>query len=327
VVRAIHAQAELRRQVAPDQPVIRINWPRVAVVGLLAAIVAVLLTVVFRAASERNAQAVSTGPVAAAPVSSAPQVDPPTPQLVASPEAAGADDHLPLGISVRGPREIILAAAIEIVGLPGGWTLSAGRPFGENGWRLPVAKLPGVVIQPPRGFAGAIDIAVELRLVDDTLVERRSVRRARIAQARATESGQPIEPVRSMAIDSPATSPLSREDIVSEEVASNLGELDPEQIVLLLRVAEGLFAAGDLSAARTLLRRAAKAGNARAALLLGETYDPGFSGPFGVGSLHTSPAAARAWYEVARGLGSFDARRRLDRLAHDEPWGDLPSRP
>jgi hypothetical protein len=327
VVRTVHAQAEMQRQIAPDRPVIRINWPRVAVVGLLAAIVAILLTLVFRAASERNAQAVSDGPVAAAQASSAPQVDPPIPQLVARPAVDGTDDRLPLGISVHGPREIILAAAIEIVGLPGGWTLSAGRPFGENGWRLPVAKLPGVVIQPPRGFAGAIDIAVELRLADDTLVERRSVRRARIAQARATDSDEPTEPVRSIAIDSPPTSVLLEENIASEQVASNVGEPDSGQIVLLLRVAEGLFAAGDLSAARTLLRRAAKAGNARAALLLGETYDPGFGGRFGVGSLHTSPAAARAWYEVARGLGSFDARRRLDRLAHDEPWGDLPSRP
>src|SRR5262249_50880770 len=151
------------------------------------------------------------------------------------------------------------------------------------------------------------------------------------AEARATESGQPIEPVRAMAIDSPPTSPSSRGEIVSEivsdEVTSNLGELDPEQTVLLLRVAEGLFAAGDLSAARTLLRRAAKAGNARAALLLGETYDQGFSRRFGVGNRHANAAAARAWYEIARGFGSFDARRRLDRLAHDEPWGNLPSRP
>ncbi len=324
MVHTVPAQAELPPPIAPDRPVIRINWPRVAVVGLLAASVAMLLTLVFRAASERNAQAVSDGPVAAAQASAAPQVDPPIPQLVAGSAAEGTDGHLPLGISVHGPREIILAAAIEIVGLPGGWTLSAGRPFGENGWRRPVAKLPGVVIQPPRGFAGAIDLAVELRLADDTLVERRSVRRGRIAQARATESGQPIERVRSM--EAPSTSAFS-EDNIAEQVASNIGEPDSEQIVLLLRVAEGLFAAGDLSAARTLLRRAAKAGNARAALLLGETYDPGFSGPFGVGSLHTSPAAARAWYEVARGLGSFDARRRLDRLAHDEPWGDLPSRP
>ena len=45
-------------------------------------------------------------------------------------------------------------------------------------------------------------------------------------------------------------------------------EPDPEQIELLLRVAEGLLAAGDLSAARTVLRRAAKAGDPRAALLL-----------------------------------------------------------
>jgi hypothetical protein len=61
--------------------------------------------------------------------------------------------------------------------------------------------------------------------------------------------------------------------------------------------------------------------------LLGETYDPGFRGQFGISGLHTDLAAARAWYDVAKESGSFDARRRLYRLGHDEPWGDLPSRP
>jgi TPR repeat protein len=130
-----------------------------------------------------------------------------------------------------------------------------------------------------------------------------------------------------MAVESPSTSASSGENIVGEQVTSNIREPDSEQIVLLLRVAEGLFAAGDLSAARISLRRAAKTGNARAALLLGATYDPGFLGWFGVGSSHTDLTAARTWYEVAREFGSSDARRRLNRLAHDEPWGDLPSRP
>jgi hypothetical protein len=284
-----------------------------------------LLTLGFRAASERNAQTISRGPFAAA--SSAPQGDPPTPQLMADAAAEGTDDHLPLGIFVRGPREVASAAAIEIVGLPAGWALSAGRPFGENGWRIPATRLSGVVIRPPQGFAGAIDLAVELRLVDDTLVERRSVRRVQVGQARATEPPQPIEPAHSMAVESPSTSASSGENIVGEQVTSNIREPDSEQIVLLLRVAEGLFAAGDLSAARISLRRAAKTGNARAALLLGATYDPGFLGWFGVGSSHTDLTAARTWYEVAREFGSSDARRRLNRLAHDEPWGDLPSRP
>jgi TPR repeat protein len=96
--------------------------------------------------------------------------------------------------------------------------------------------------------------------------------------------------------------------------------------MLLLRVAEGLLAAGDLSAARTVLRRAAQAGNARAALLLGETYDIGLLRRF-VCSPDADRAAARNWYRVAREFGSTDARQRLDRLAHCEPEGDLPSRP
>jgi TPR repeat protein len=130
-----------------------------------------------------------------------------------------------------------------------------------------------------------------------------------------------------MAIQSPSTSASSGQKIASKEGSLNVSEPEAEQIVLLLRVAEGLRASGDLPATRTLLRRAAKAGNARAALLLGETYDPRLFSRFSVGNSHADVTMARTWYEAARALGSFDARRRLDRLARDEPWGDLPSRP
>jgi hypothetical protein len=241
--------------------------------------------------------------------------------------AEGTDDHLPLGIFVRAPREVASSSAIEIIGLPSGWTLSTGRPFGENCWRIPAAKLSGVTILPPRGFAGAIDLVVELRLADDTLVERRLIRRTLIGPALATEHLRPTEPLRSMAIESPSTPASSAENNSGEQVTSNIREPDSEQIVLLLRVAEGLLAAGDLSAARTLLWRAAKAGNARAALLLGETYDPGLLDRFGIRSSHADPMMARTWYDVAREFGSPDAHRRLDRLSRVKQLGDLPSRP
>lgn len=324
MVHAIPAPVDKQPQVAPDAPVIRINWPRVAFVGLWPAIVAMLLIDGFQAAREHNAQPVAGGPVAADRASSAPQVEPSPPQLVADAMAEAAGDRLPLGISVRGPRDVTSAAAIEITGVPDGWALSAGRPFGENTWRIPAGRLSDVVMVPPRGFAGAIDLAVELRLADDTLVERRSVRRARIGQAQPPELAQPIEPVRSTAIELPPSS-ASAENI--EQVASNIGEPGSEQIVLLLKVAEGLLAAGDLSTARTLLRRAVKAGSARAALLLGETYDPGLLGRFKTGSWYADSATARTWYEVAREFGSSDAHWRLHRLAHDEPADKLPSPP
>jgi hypothetical protein len=266
----IPVQAEQWSQVTSDRPVIRINWPRVAFAGFLVAIVTTLLTIGFRATSWHNAQAVSSDP-SATQVSSAPQAAPPTLQLVTEAVAQGTDDRLPLGIFVDGPSELASAAAIEIIGLPSGWALSEGRPFGEKGWRISVAKLSGAVILPPRGFSGAIDLVAELRLADDTLVERRPVRRVRIGPTLATTTPPPIESVRSTAVESPSTSASPGENVASEQFTWNIREPDSERNELLLRVAEGLLAAGDISAARTVLRRAAKAGDARAALLLIET--------------------------------------------------------
>ena len=298
-------QAKEWPQVTLDEPARRINWPRVAFAGLLAATVTILVTLRFQATSKHNPQAVSAGPAASAPkadfqvtprtvsdgpsaateVSSAPKADSsPTLQLVAEPEptAQGTDDRLPLGIFVRGPSEIVSAAAIEIIGLPSGWALSAGRPFGHD-WRIPAAQLSGAEILLPRDFSGAIDLAAELRLAD-ALVERRLVRRGRTDPGHAGE-----------------------------------------ETMLHLRMAEGLLAAGDISAARIVLRRAAGAGNARAALLLGGTYDGCLLRRLNC-SADADRATARTWYEVAAEFGSKDARQRLDRLPRDQPGDDMPSR-
>jgi hypothetical protein len=259
-------------QVVPDGPVIRVNWPRVAFAGLLAAIVTTLVTLRFQATTERNLRAVSGDPSASTEVLSAPQVDPSsTLQLVAEPVSQGTDGRLPLGIFLRGPSKTTSGAAIEIIGLPSGWALSAGRPLG-NRWRVPAAQLSGASILLPRGFSGAVDLEVELRLADDALVERRSVRRA-------------------------MTDP----------------ELAAQETMFLLSKAEGLLVQRDISAARLVLRRAANAGNARAALLLGGTYEGCLLYPRC--SAYADRATARTWYEMAAEFGSAEARERLDRLA------------
>src|ERR1700674_2461557 len=51
-------------------------------------------------------------------------------------------------------------------------------------------------------------------------------------------------------------------------------QLDPDEIAPLLKRGDELIASGDLAAARLVLRRAAEAGNARAAFALAGTYDP-----------------------------------------------------
>jgi hypothetical protein len=238
-----------RSRVIADGLVIRVNWPRVVFAGLLAATVVILVTLRFRATNEHKAASVDSSAiteVSSAPkadsahspqaassaiteVSSAPKGDSPILQLVSEPAAQGTDDRLPLGIFVRGPSEIVSAATIEISGLPFGWALSAGQLLG-NRWRIPAAQLSGAVILPPPHFSGAVDLEVELRLADDTLVERRSVRLAMTDQELATEETMKIK--------------------------------------LFLRKGEELLAQGDFSAARLSLQRAAQLGSAEARLLL-----------------------------------------------------------
>ena len=56
--------------------------------------------------------------------------------------------------------------------------------------------------------------------------------------------------------------------------ATSMPQLGPDQIADLLKRGGELIAAGDISLARLVLKRAAEAGHASAALELGGTYDP-----------------------------------------------------
>jgi hypothetical protein len=91
--------------------------------------------------------------------------------------------------------------------------------------------------------------------------------------------------------------------------------LDPNEIALSLKRADELIASGDLAAARLVLRRAANAGDARAAMTLAGTYDPAILAKLGVHGFVPDVAMARAWYEKAKQFGSAEAPQRLELLA------------
>jgi hypothetical protein len=96
------------------------------------------------------------------------------PQLVlisAKPHRQG--EPAPLGASLRGGAG---RGSIMVTGLPVGSTLSAGRQAEDDGWRLAAADLNGVLVNPPRGFVGTMDLSIEVRLVDDTVVDRKQLR-------------------------------------------------------------------------------------------------------------------------------------------------------
>jgi hypothetical protein len=127
---------------------------------------------------------------------------------------------------------------------------------------------------------------------------------------------------------------------VSEGLPSTQGVVGIEQTPDSLRIGHALVVAGDIANARLILKRAAEAGNAPAALELGGTYDPMILNELKMRRLDRESSAelqakniaksarktepestlasdislAKFWYERARDLGSVEASRRLETL-------------
>ncbi|MXQ14728.1 hypothetical protein [Microvirga makkahensis] len=78
--------------------------------------------------------------------------------------------------------------------------------------------------------------------------------------------------------------------------------------------ADELLQKGDISGARLLLERSVKNGNARAAFLLAETFDPHVLSRLGVLGLRGDVDKARQFYAQAQALGMTQASERLQAL-------------
>jgi len=92
--------------------------------------------------------------------------------------------------------------------------------------------------------------------------------------------------------------------------------LEREEIAALYARGEQLIAQGEIAAARLVFARAAEAGDARSALALGASYDPGVLRKLGVLGVQGDAALAREWYAKASGFGSREAAQRIELMAH-----------
>jgi alginate production protein len=85
---------------------------------------------------------------------------------------------------------------------------------------------------------------------------------------------------------------------------------------MLVERGDAFFANGDVSAARLLYLRAAAAGDPKAALAAGRSYDPNVLARLGTrGGITADPEAAAAWYRKAASGGASEAAALLDGLA------------
>jgi hypothetical protein len=211
-------------------------------------------------------------------------------RLVTESQKGFTNEPLPLGISLKDASG---GETVTIDDLAEGTELSLGTSRGLAGWLVSAHDLDETFVGPPKDFVGVMDATVKLRSASGQLLESQVIRLEWIAKK---EEG--LMP----ALAPPEPTPV-------------LPPLDSEQIVALIKLGDGLLGHGDIATARFLLKRAAVAGNAQAALELGLTFDQAFLALSGVQGFPPDAAQAREWYERAIKLGSAEASRHLERLA------------
>jgi hypothetical protein len=92
--------------------------------------------------------------------------------VVGKPAPGAAGDPIPISVS------LINAAADDVVflsGLPSGSTMTSGRPSTTGGWQLLARELADAAVHPAQGFVGGADITVELRNVDQSVIDRQEL--------------------------------------------------------------------------------------------------------------------------------------------------------
>lgn len=94
--------------------------------------------------------------------------------------------------------------------------------------------------------------------------------------------------------------------------------LDRDEVASLVKRGEDFITSGEIASARLVLRRAAEAGDARAALALAGSFDTNLLTKLGMEEV-ADAAMARLWYERAKQFGSAEASRRLQQLANQVP--------
>jgi hypothetical protein len=173
-------------------------------------------------------------------------------------------------------RSCAVAAAIALVA----WSLSVHRDYAP-----PAAAPPSVRSQQVKANEPTPSESALLTMVPQPLPSQPS-------QAKSTQ-----------AVSAPLSAPAQ----------GNTALMRPP-VALLLGRATDFFAQGDYAAARPLLQRAAEAGSASAALMLGATFDPLVVHPIGGTGIKPDTTLARQWYEKAVELGSETASQQLARL-------------
>jgi hypothetical protein len=193
------------------------------------------------------------------------------------------------------------------------FAVPSGYYFSTEGWSPSSQPAPGPQMasfasktDAPPSFIGQQNLPRVMARDDESRDhEARENDRKMSAQGEvSSQRPEPSQPPRSSEGETAATLQPSATPDQAPLSSEPIRVLDPEEIKLLLKQGEQLIAVGDMVTARTVLRRAAQAGNASAAMTLGATYDPNVLAKLGVVGVSADVEKARDWYQKAETLGS-----------------------
>jgi hypothetical protein len=206
--------------------------------------------------------------------------------LVHPEQAALANDEaVKLPMTVSGTAEELDGHYLIVSGLKRGSRMSSGVELMFDTWRIDVAKLDDLQLVVPAGFARRMHLDIELRRADGTAREKSSLVIA--MPGAAAQIAKDTD-------DDGGLDPNVRRDVDQGEV-----QIDN----------------GNLQGARILFKRAAANGSARAAMLLGGSYDPSLIAAYKTAIPPKADIAeARRWYQRAIELGGSRANQALKQL-------------
>lgn len=252
-----------------------------------------------------------------------------TPQLKLSALSGTANRPIPLGVDVNSPTQGLF---VLVHGMPAGSRLTAGLQIRDGEWRVPLRDLLHAQVMPPQDYLGTLNLPVDLSNSDGRVIESKIQRLTWGADRPDPIVAKPVETVvigsqsgssppghsasqnvrQALAGDGPVQS-FGERPVTSPRAESSQAsrQIEAQELKNLMQRAETALENRDFAAARLLLRRAAEAGDPKAAIALAATYDPRVLKQLGALGAQANADRAREWYRKAADWGSPEAGRRL----------------
>ena len=208
-------------------------------------------------------------------------------------------------VAVKNPFTVFANATASLMGTTDVRTATAPPAPPRQAAVAAVASTPTMVAGPALATAAAPsrdEIALALKTAHQNL--------APADAAQPTTTVATAAPTASV----PVAAAVPAAPAPAAAVAAPIRRINADELANLMSRGKSLLESGDIAPARLLLERAAEAGEASAALMVAQTYDPAVLGTQDGRNITADPAQARNWYQRAAQLGSVDAQRRLSQL-------------